>query len=187
MLKLIEIHESKTDLNEKRIRPPTDMRSNYYHTLFTLKLLHTTQSHTEWFEIGGTVMSTHFKTLLFSQSSGKVSNVCVNKIPSKERRERQQVLAPAQPSLPLGTWLWTPLLPFCIREGTSTLKAGYCSTHGEATVILLLCFLAPWELLLKRLLFWSYYQSCCSTDVHSCLWEGLLREITFLICLLISA
>lgn len=37
----MELHESKTDPNEKRIRPPTDMRSNYYHTLFTLKLLHT--------------------------------------------------------------------------------------------------------------------------------------------------
>lgn len=37
----MELHESKTDPNEKRIRPPTDTRSNYYHTLFTLKLLHT--------------------------------------------------------------------------------------------------------------------------------------------------
>lgn len=125
--------------------------------------------------------------LLCSQSSGKVSNVCVNKIPCKERRERQQVLAPAQPFLPLGTSLWTPLLLSCIRKSTGTLMPGYCSAPGEATVILLPCFLAPWELLLKGLLLWSYFQSCSSTDVHSCLWEGTLREITFLICLLISA
>lgn len=33
----MELYENKTDVNEKRISPPTDMRSDYYHTLIYIK------------------------------------------------------------------------------------------------------------------------------------------------------
>lgn len=38
----MELYENKTDVNEKRISPPTDTRSDYYHTLIYTKTLYTT-------------------------------------------------------------------------------------------------------------------------------------------------
>lgn len=45
----MELHENKTDLNEKRISPPMDTRSDYYHTsIYTKTLLYHSDSQ-KWF------------------------------------------------------------------------------------------------------------------------------------------
>lgn len=45
----MELHENKTDLNEKRIRLPMDTRSDYYHTLIYTKTPLYRSDSQKWF------------------------------------------------------------------------------------------------------------------------------------------
>lgn len=83
--------------------------------LFILKLLYTSDSP-KWFQIGGTVISTHFKMPLCFMSSGKGCIVSVNRIPCYQRhsavRKCGNVDAPAAlPAL-------HALLPSCLSPST---------------------------------------------------------------------